>query len=1450
MVSALVATREVHPEEVAELILHLAETSHREWPIERIFRSLNEVLENLNWRRVYECLANERLHIWNVEYLYTIVDCWVSVSGIITVPYEIFFRPWKNRAAQVEFMRVLLESDTRRTQVYANIFFEKLVSKEELRHTRYRRTMEYESNMNCAELFISIREIEGRELVELIGSRSPEYCLIGLAGVRPFCEDLFDRHFVSFCELNASNFVHEILFRRDAIGMFHTFQRVRPQLPLTRILDVLVEHKMLTQLVEWMEPEELAFDVIVLAARREHLNLKIWLSTVMGERMKHFVKYLTGKMKQPDTFPLTRQIAGLAATLLEERASEELRELRSILGESQPQPLDQAVGFISEIINSHAEIQDSIYRVRELLSGDETSSAFAKRIFGVLVDNYANLFRLPNSDLLAEFLGELVKQGVLIKPYMRMMLQLVKNSLVNPACEREFAFAFRGLEIFLGSVPEFFTEIEESESVRSGLIRKELILVDEQTQQPILLDAALEHVLGPFDYDESEMASYVAASSYDIANASRACARSAVAAKLAALSLPSRNSIRTDVSFPALCAFLFRSFTTDPALWAAFVRAQPEPFQTYVVDAGFELVRSCFVFRLEDELLFFGALGLLLGQVVLAQDRAVPLDQLDFRTFIMKSIEYRRISLCVAFTTSFFAQGTSGLTCVPHNPWLMQVLDLLAGLFPCTLAPVRSRISQLFSHFGLEMVRRPPVHRQKHLIKYVLRHDGVVRQVLAAALDFSVREVCNKIVKEAIAVARSTAVRLFANSDDGSFFYFRNLLINLTRALIHVSAQEPLKASICGNVTHFMKLSGNELELDEVYGVALENLTLCCGLIENVGITSVTEQAQTIYSGCERDQTHHQSSGTSHGQTQDQLFAYAQLPITATSSFTPKTHIRSIENAEYQEIRSWLIQLARKSPLRKQPDPLPDWHMLLGPGGPARFEQLWAELDSASDRDSRCLSLCKYLVGHAIRTDCADERLFLYVARILALSPRTSQEVVGWLIYSGDHKRYNIPLVRKFIQYGLVRLDEYDQALVKLLSSEEGLSFVLDLLNELVLGPLPLCTVYDFIHTIETLNLISDDSRVFDFFRAVEAGMIRIGESRTNQGESLFDAFVNSARIDSAPSGMARLFSRFCSRHGGSRSSDSRAGDARVGVSDTIRSCFPDALRSSWHHFVLHSGAFRFYKVDILAYIAADAFHSPLREALQLLVQAHEKRNYAFFSFFHRFFYSGLTTLEDSVENRSLVLRALEVLIPVRLPAFTAQFVSLLEHPFVLRFLGKPEAFSLPRSLLEILKYSRTAEPLVRRFFATHPVGLRQYLLFLTPHAAPALKNLFSAEYGSESKPSALSTTPGTHHGSAPNTFFALLAALSRNQRTTAPFPLLVDCLGENSPASVRAAEALRLLIDKRQNVREIALLVLIRRMAPSPPAALVGFYDEITVRKDVKGFVSEYVAKYYNNKV
>lgn len=1440
VLQSLKKQRKVSLKEIADLILFIADTSHREWNLEIVLKSINETFEGINWRDVYEKFFESDLKIWNKEYLYTLVDCWVYISGIITVPYEIFFRRWKNRENQVEFFKILLDCDEKRTQVYSNVFFERLVTKEDLKNTKYKRNIEYESNFNSVELFKCLREIEAVEVVNIVREKSPEYCILGLAAVQPFCEDIFDELLVKISEGVTSQFVYYILFSRHRMAILCSFKRCSEEISLTRILDILLEHKMLPVITEVPEPADLCYDIVILSSRRDHLNLEIWLSNYLKKNPKSFIKYLSSKLlstvqKEPideieglsrrsslksesDIFPFNRQIISNVLKILDgvvkdlpDDCLNVIREIKSkmaeIRGLEKPNYSDKATTFISEVINSQVEVEDSVIRLAELVKGDEYSVTFAKRVFSLLIDNYSSLYRLPNSDMLAVFLGELVKRKILLKPFLKVILQLIKNSLKYPENDREYAFAFRILEIFFNEMPEFFPEIEDIESVRHGLIKKDLVVVDEDSQRELDFDELL-NILFSKEEDISGVESFLnkefeqAISNLKVSNS---------ALKGQSVFDESFLIKNFNVNYGQISRYLLENLCADKTENFLHINtSQKAQFFAFFAQKGFSLIKLLFTYKLKDEVKFCEHLGAFLGKILIRRNIPVLLDIFDFRSFLLKSIEYRRISVSVSFVVSFLKEGKHGLVFVPHNPWLMSIMDLLAELYCCTLANIRAKISGLYSHFGLKLAFKSTLRMKDHLVKYVIDFDGILKQVIAAALDFSVREICNKIVMSCFAVARGTAATLFDKiRGENRFFLFRNLLVNLTRSLIHISAQEPLKASMCGNITHFLKLSMNELPLETVYNVVSQNLLICCLIIEKTGITHVNETVSSLYNELLSQEAPGEPllSG---------LDPKSSLRILSESCFVEKVNIRSVENIEYQEIRSFLIQIGKKMPTKRRDYISEEWHTLLGPNKSSEFKRIMTVISSSPDRDEMCLSLCKYLVGHALKTNCSEEYIFGFIAAIFEVSPKCKREVVGWLIYSEDYKKFNIPLVKKFIQCDFVCLEEFDQSLSKILKMENQkfLGFVVDLLDTLILQDIKLCTVYDFIYTIESLNKMNDNPKIFEFFKNIEAGMMKFQDGAAEF--NIFDEFLKDIHVNIPP---MQYLSHFKEKY----------------KMEKIN--FRLAFKSCWHHFVLYSGSFRFFKVDILAALVRDDIFNNLKESLKFLTQAYSKAHYLFFLFYCRFIVKTLDFMDDTIDNRIMMWKILELLAPSNIPGFAVQFIEILDHSFIAKYFERNEAFWIAKELVEATVWNDGLEPLVFDFMvknAAHFKRFNVYLSFVCPQGCVNLKNVFN-----QSRPRVI------EKGS--NSFFSTVYLLTKQTRPFSKYCDIVDHLCDNAAINSFAIEGIKSMVDRKISLREMVLLLMIRAFGKRVPLGVRAACEEIFKRGDVREVVCEYENRFFN---
>lgn len=1527
--------RKVSLKEIADLILFIADTSHRNWNIEMILTCINETFDSINWRDVYEKFLESDLKIWNTEYLYTLVDCWIYISGIITVPYEIFFRKWMNRENQIDFFKILLESDEKKTQVYSNIFFEKVITKDDIKNTKYKRNIEYESNFNSIELFKSLEEINGTEIVEIIRDKSPEYCILGLAAAHPFCEELFNDLLVQFSEGITSQFVYYMLFKKHRSFIFNSFKKVSDRISLTRMLDIFLEHKMLPIITEIIDPEDLCFDIVILSSRRDHLNLEIWLANNLKSHAYSFMRYLLDKlflcasflgkseqnqMKIPcinsvdksekitcekdsfipkqdnEIFPFNRTIVSNVFKIidsnmgvLDEPSLEIYGCIKQKFTDSKPAEnpcfSDKAASFITEVINSHNEVESSIVKLKDFMNGDESCQLFVRRIFGLLIDNYSGLCKLPNSDMVALFFGELIKRRIFSKPFLKVAMQLVKNSLKSPENDREYAFAFRILEVFFNDYPEFFQEIESIESVRHCLIKKDFILVDEDSQREIELDSLLTLIFNK-EEDVSHVRDFItkgieqAVGNLKISNSNT---NFYFSIDEKAIHNSSFNLSDKTVTFNQLCRYIYKSLNQKRIeTFLNFTSLQNSYFRELMIEKGFDIVRSFFIYKIDFEIEFAKNLGIFLGKLTVGQNKPVILDVFDFKAFILKSVEYRRISICVNFVSSFLRQGS--FIFVPNNPWLMGILDLLAELHACTLVVVRQVIADLFSYFSLKVTKKSSFMMKDRLIKYVIEYEGILRQVISAALDFSVREICNKIIKSCISVTHKTAKLFFdrictyasSNSEymgvscekSRKFFLFRNFVINLTKSLIHISSQEPLKASMCGNITHFLKLSMCEMSLDDVYVIVQKNLKICCSIIEKAGITATNEIMFGLFNEfCPEQElpeisqkdleslayvirknylpTHQNAENLSFCSNRvpehDSVPSCDSLKILTESCFVEKTTIRSIESAEYQEIRTFLIQIGRKMPVKKNDYISDEWPSLLSANRNYNFKKMLYFLSTSPDKDEQCLSLCKYLVGHALKVSSEDDFVFGFISKIFNVSYKTKREVVGWLIYSEDSKKYNIPLIRKFIEYDLLCVEEYDQALSKFLKqenpdlnkqnikaySEDGtasspaeckcLEFTLKLLNSLLLEDIKLCTVYDFIYTIEVLNKMNENSRVFEFFKKIEQGMMKFNEN--SYEACAFDEFIKNNRFTIPPEQYLSIYKE------------------KYKISNLN---FRASFKSCWLHFVLYPGSYRFFKIDILASLIREDLFAMLKESLKFLIQAYSKKHYLFFLFYCRFFVKLLDFIEDSIENRTLIWKILEVISPVNFPGFVAQFLEILDHCFAVKFFEKPEFFFFAKELLETLNYNPNLEPLVKDFFVKNQTCFRKYnvyLSFICPLSCASLKNLFNQ---SRMRPSVIEKSQNSYF----TTYFNLT---NKYFRSSTNYMDLIDCLNEQGAGLSLAIDGLKSMMDRKLFLREIALTLLTRYNAQNVPVGLKVAAEELFKRSDVKEIILDYENRFFN---
>jgi CCR4-NOT transcription complex subunit 1 len=1438
------ARRKIGQKEIAKMILFMADFPERNWNIKSIMEGMKTSLEEVNWRDVYSCFLEEDFNIWSLDSLYVIIDCWVCISGIITVPYEIFFKKWKNTRSQIYFIRLIIESDEKKTQLYSNVFFNKIVKLEETRNSRFKNSLNYECTFNCVELFQCIKTLDSNILIEQIAKKAPEWCLAGLSYVYPSFERFFDELMVNFLRGSSSNFIFYILFRNIPKVIFKKLPKYMTNgISLSKILDVILEQKMLPMISDDLDPPNLCLDIIILSSVRDHLNLGIWMNNNLASKKDGFAKILinyvdqkiqgivelrnnseldgnnkTNNLMIDKLFPLTVEMILNFTKSIEQyqkQLSFETLTQFNQLKKQIPHVIkmkkgmensvdEQASTFISSIINSQLSISEGVENIKSMQKGDVSSKELTFKIFSTLIENYSALYKLPNSDLLAIFYGELIKNDIIPKPFMKIALGYIKESLTYPETDREFQFAFKCLESFIRTMPRFLTEIENIEVVKNNLLKKDLILVDEKFYTKLDFYEIIEVCFKVLPNQE------LIQKFYDMK------------AKSDSEDFNFFQNIANDDFILLLINFVY---TEDIHVVFKMLNYLKEELKMDFVCSCLDLLKTLLNFQIDDEINFVKKIGTVVGKLTLARNRMIVLDKFDFKKFLITSIECRRIFLGVSFICTFLRQGKHGKIFIPKNPWLMSLLNLLGDLHTCTLKKVRTEIEAIFVYFKLPLNQRPiGIYKFKtrdYLLEYKLQNrlnsenkdfkssdktmnrdtevkivsrdindkNDVLKHAISLALDFSIREIAEVIIEKACEIAIKTGMVLFKTIkvEKGSeYSIFRNLLINLTKSLCYVSAQEPMRACMSGNITYFLKLVGLEISPEEIHVIVNDNQDLCCNLIQRAGVSRISDCISEYYKNTEVNLG---------------ISTCINLKILENNTHVEKVTIKPIDSSEYQELKSHFLQISRRKNANETDFISEEWHHLLGSKSEEDFLRIKSYICKSEDRDIECTKLCKYIIGHLIKStqDTTSDFLYHCLKEIFKISNRTQKEVLSWIIYSTDIRRFNVNFVSKFIEFQLINLVEYDQALARSIKIEENLDPILNLVTSLLTGEIQICTVYDFIALLEALANNSDNSKIYDFFQRISNYMMLFDNSNVTD----FDEFVKAEKYN--------IFTDY---------KKTRSLPKNINIKA--------AFKSSWEHFVRHHKVptlFCYQKVDMIPIIIKNSVGLYIKDTLEVFIDAYKRRNYLFTKFYTRFMVKLLDILDETPDNIRIIHDVLGLLKPSSVPFFTSGYLEIIQHKFVRRFFD----FYMAEEVLKVLNINdRFLYPCTaifmnikdnKTFFKTYGI----YLSYICNYKYVHLKNIFNRY------------RDNIHYLENQNFYFKVRRMLQNNTIIIKDYVnkgnfslYLIDNLNEKNLVTVYASNILRTYINEKMFIQKIIALVWIYNKCECVPVGVKTFYDEL----------------------
>ena len=555
-----------------------------------------------------------------------------------------------------------------------------------------------------------------------------------------------------------------------------------------------------------------------------------------------------------------------------------------------------------------------------------------------------------------------------------------------------------------------------------------------------------------------------------------------------------KNSERRRVYEQICRTFLEKKLTETAAhlLYATYFEFLGKQFISLFLEKSFSALKSILSFKLERsfEHLFSKRLGSFVGKLTLARNRIFTLEVFDLKDFLCQCIERRKITFSVLFTVNFLREGKNGIIFVPKNPYLTSILAILSEMSHFN-ATVKEEVDSVLLEFNVPLKSsrynlKSNLTKTIYLANYSLEsYDPLLRHVISLSIDFSVREICNAIIEKTCSVAIKSGLEVFSSmgvDKSQESVYFRNLLLNLVKSLSHISSHEPIRASISGNISYFLKNANLELETEKVYRIANDNLMHCCKLIERAAMSKILDEFSETYQRLQRK---------SHP-----VLSF-HLPILQDSPVFDKIEVKPIEVSEFQDIKDTLVNISKKIPNKKINIVTKEWNSIMKVIEDEEtvyreIERVALVIGSSEARDELAKSLCQSVVGYFLRCPEKKDVLFYILSRMFLVSFKTAKDVNSWLIYSEDERKFNVELVLGFVEYNLLNIIELDQYFAKKIFTEKYLRFGLAVLSRALLSEVRLCTPYDFISTIEALAKINGeryDDKIYGLLKNVSEMM-------------------------------------------------------------------------------------------------------------------------------------------------------------------------------------------------------------------------------------------------------------------------------------------------------------------------------------------------------------------------
>ena len=448
--------------------------------------------KDLNWKQVVACLDHTGFKLKDQKGLAMIVTIYKKITGE-KLPLDVFVcRKWSNNDAQLSFILLALDAPP------DIIDF----SSDKLRHVDISFLPSHKNQnttwgtIDLVETLLNLADIENmnaiKRLFEAPMRQCPEQFLLALAQCNPI-NILLRQEIVSQI---VPIFVKP---HKNSFSVLHKFSEVNQPLlistlsetyrkdptQLRRILDIAQELKILDAILD-SRPFRFAIEIAILASKRDHLNLELWLLNNMERHGNEFVQevinYLTDAIptlkdknsQQQATF--TSDIAKTffkcldkARNLIVAEIFEQAYQLYQALDENlkreiattefqlSPEIETKTNQFFLSMFHGEITVEVGVEKLKEMkLSKTRADQEMFACVIHNLFDEYRFFSQYPENSLrvMAKLFGLIIQHNVIVAKTLKYGLICVLQALSSPDIKL-FQFGLIALSQFKTRVSEW-----------------------------------------------------------------------------------------------------------------------------------------------------------------------------------------------------------------------------------------------------------------------------------------------------------------------------------------------------------------------------------------------------------------------------------------------------------------------------------------------------------------------------------------------------------------------------------------------------------------------------------------------------------------------------------------------------------------------------------------------------------------------------------------------------------------------------------------------------------------------------------------------------------------------------------------------------------------------------------------------------------------------------------